>query len=170
MALEPWHTFLATIATAAAALMGLLFLGLSVNLRVLAAPGNAELRYVARATFLAYFGPFIASVLALIPQEPRPLGVELLIWSAVLVVAAVGVTRLRRAAAASRSGAQRRLYVLDVVVGWVLIIGRIGSALAFVAEEPWAIGVLAAVVVLALAYAIFNSWELVFRAAAASAD
>lgn len=52
--LVPWRDFNVSVVTAVAALLGLLFVALSLHLRALAAARNAELRSVARTVFLGY--------------------------------------------------------------------------------------------------------------------
>ncbi|HEY3219000.1 MAG TPA: hypothetical protein VGK15_07920, partial [Candidatus Limnocylindria bacterium] len=49
-----WHDFNLALVTAAAGLLGLLFVALSIHIRSLTSARNAELRSVARTVFLGY--------------------------------------------------------------------------------------------------------------------
>ena len=64
-ALVPWHDFNVALVTAAAALLGLLFVALSIHIRTLVQPRNAELRSVARTVFLGYVVSLAIGFLAL---------------------------------------------------------------------------------------------------------
>ena len=80
-ALLAWHDFNVALVTAAAALLGLLFVALSIHIRSLIQPRNAELRSVARTVFLGYVVALAIGFLALLPQTLRALGSELLVLS-----------------------------------------------------------------------------------------
>src|SRR5439155_3144034 len=79
-----WHDFNVALVTAAAGLLGLLFVALSIHVRTLTARRNAELRSIARSIFLGYVVSLGIGFLALMPQTLTALGGELL----VLVLAA----------------------------------------------------------------------------------
>ena len=64
-ALLAWHDFNVALVTAAAALLGLLFVALSIHIRSLIQPRNAELRSVARTVFLGYVVALAIGFLAL---------------------------------------------------------------------------------------------------------
>ena len=63
-----WHDFNISLVTASAGLLGLLFVALSIHVRVLSASRNAELRAVARSIFLGYVVSLGIGFLALMPQ------------------------------------------------------------------------------------------------------
>ena len=85
-----WNALLAVEAGAAATLMGLVFVALSINLsRILAAPGlpgrGAE-------SIMQFFQVFLISTVALIPRQPeRIFAIEILVIAAVSWVAQVTV-------------------------------------------------------------------------------
>jgi len=72
-----WHDFNVALVTAAAGLLGLLFVALSIHIRTLSAARNAELRSVARTVFLGYVVSLTFGFLALMPQTLSAFGVEL---------------------------------------------------------------------------------------------
>jgi len=71
-----WHDFYILAGTAAATLVGLLFVGLSLHLRVVIA--SSEVRSLARVT-LANFGAILfVALFMVIPQDRSTAGVELI--------------------------------------------------------------------------------------------
>lgn len=63
--------------------MGLLFVALSLHLRVLVGNGQPVLRAEARTVYLGDLGAFVTSVLALVPDQGlRLLGLEMLVYVA----------------------------------------------------------------------------------------
>jgi hypothetical protein len=78
-AVEGWHDFYLLIGTAAATLIGLLFVSLSLNVDVISREENADLRMLAAQTFTGFLNVAILAVLFLIPdQAPLGLGLPLL--------------------------------------------------------------------------------------------
>lgn len=74
-----WHDFYLMIGTAAATLIGLLFLSLSLNVKMITREVNADLRELATHTFGNFMSVLIFAVLFLIPhQAPEGLGLPLL--------------------------------------------------------------------------------------------
>ena len=79
---EPWSDFAVAAAGASAALAGLLFVAISINLRIIVEspriPGRAAHALVLLST------PIVVSLAVLIPQGPVALGVELVVIAAVV--------------------------------------------------------------------------------------
>ena len=99
-----WHDFNVALVTAAAGLLGLLFVALSIHIRALSEPRNAELRSVARSIFLGYVVALAFGFLALLPQSLSALGVELLV---LILPRRSRLPLLRGAACAPRAWATR---------------------------------------------------------------
>ena len=160
-ALLPWHDFNVALVTAAAALLGLLFVALSIHIRTLVQPRNAELRSVARTVFLGYVVSLAIGFLALLPQTLRALGVELLLLSlaSTLPFAAAARAGLR----ATGVGYRRSVTVVQFLAGFGIFIVTIAGSIGVLVEEPNALYVIAAVAILGLLWGVFNTWELIFR-------
>jgi len=156
-----WQVFYTTVAASAAALIGLLFVGLSLHLRTII--GTAEHTARAREAFGGLLSLLVLSILLLIPgQERWTLGGELLV--AGLVLALVGgrlnLQTLRKLAPRSRLHWTLRLAVLHLgtagilLAGISLIVGQLGGLY-------W----LVPTVVIYLMWSLVNAWLLVVEIA-----
>src|SRR5207244_6142587 len=114
--LPGWRAFRVGRGTASAALRGALFVALSLHVRTLVAPRNAELRSIARSIFRGYVVPFAVGFLELIPQNLSSLGVELIVLLLVSLIPFVAAARtgLR----ASGIGFDRRVTLLQSIGGF----------------------------------------------------
>jgi hypothetical protein len=80
--MSAWTSFFQTSAGAAATLVGLLVVAISINLtRIL---GFAQLPSRAGSALIPLAGVMVISILALVPQAPRSFGVEVLCAGAVI--------------------------------------------------------------------------------------
>jgi len=156
-----WHDFNVALVTAAAGLLGLLFVALSIHLRALNDQRNAELRSVARTVFLGYVVALAFGFLALLPQSLTAFGAELigLNVAALLPFAAAARSGLR----ATGVGYDRRVTMGQFAAGFVLIAISLTGAIGVTAGETWAIYLSAAIAILSLVWGVFNTWELIFR-------
>jgi hypothetical protein len=78
-AVDGWHDFYLLVGTAAATLVGLLFLSLSMNIEAITREANADLRVLAAQTFTGFLNVVMLAVLFLIPEQvPLGLGLPLL--------------------------------------------------------------------------------------------
>jgi hypothetical protein len=74
-----WHDFYLMVGTAAATLIGLLFVSLSLNVEVITRKSNADLRALATHTFGNFMSVLMFAVIFLIPEQtPAGLGFSLL--------------------------------------------------------------------------------------------
>lgn len=83
-----WAVFFASVTGAAAALTGLLFVAVSINLSKILS-GQAMLPARAAETLVVLLFVVISSALSLIPQDVQVLGVEILVLSVPLTVITV---------------------------------------------------------------------------------
>ena len=158
-ALAEWHDFFAAVAGVAATLVGLLFVALALNPRIMADASPAGLRIWAAQTFHDFLTVLVVALIVLIPDaEAVGLGVPLLLlgfW---------GVARVIWAA--------RRVHS-DPVPEWHgrRVLGRFASPLVGYAIAVWvgvqvlggdadAIGWLVATVFFLMVSAASNCWDL----------
>ena len=156
-----WHDFNVALVTAAAGLLGLLFVALSIHIRTLTEKRNAELRSVARSIFLGYVVSLGFGFLALMPQSLGALGLELL---------ALDIATSIPFAAAARSGLRatgvgfdRRVTVVQFIAGFGLFAFAITGSIGVAVGNTSALYVVAGIAIVALLWGVFNTWELIFR-------
>jgi len=156
-----WHDFNVSLVTASAGLLGLLFVALSIHVRVLSARRNAELRAVARTVFLGYVVSLAYGFFALVPQSLTAFGIELVVLDlvATLPFAAAARSGLR----ATGVGYDRNVTVWQFLAGFVLFIVAIAASIGVLVGETSALYVTAGAAVLSLLWGVFNTWELIFR-------
>jgi hypothetical protein len=155
--LAAWHELFVATATAAAALLGLIFVAISFHMREIETRPTLRLR--ARLNLQALGAVLTVSLAALLPgQGPRWLGAELLaIAFAYFGLVVAGWRRTAReihglpADVRFRVLLQNSVLILQIAAGVSLMIGR-GPGLYL--EAP--------MVLLALPVTIFNAWNIVF--------
>lgn len=156
-----WHDFNISLVTASAGLLGLLFVALSIHVRVLSATRNAELRAVARSIFLGYVMSLAIGFLALMPQSLSAFGLEVLVLLliATLPFGAAARSGLR----ATGLGYERKVTIWQFIAGFGLFIVSIAAGIGVFVGEAAALFVVAGVGVFSLLWGVFNTWELIFR-------
>ena len=162
-AVQGWHDFYVTAGAAAATLVGLLFVGLSLHIRVVTA--HVDVRSLARVTLTDFFAVLLIALLLLAPSPGGAFTAEWLIGIAVLSLglsirpAISGLTgrgsRLSLWTLLARFGVSAIAYVAVAASAVLLISGDVADAL---------IGLLDAVVLL-LMVAVRNTWDLLVTVA-----
>jgi len=157
-----WHDFYHVIGDASAALMGLLFVSLSLNVGVVTRKGNADLRLLAVQTFISYLATLMFAVIFLIPnQGPRGLGLPMM--GIDLIVLYVTVTRVLemhryqprfrgRVGFAFRFAAPLICFTAVLIIAVSVLMGKTGGLYWFVP-----------VVIVLFWIASINAWELLLQ-------
>ncbi len=99
--IEPWHEFYTAVSAAAATLIGLLFVSLSLNLKLVTGEQHTEIRALAIQTFVNFTYVLIISLIFLIPNlSPSGAGITFSIFGMLgtvsVVRAIIATTRERR--------------------------------------------------------------------------
>jgi hypothetical protein len=161
-AVEGWHDFYLMIGTAAATLVGLLFVSLSLNVDAITRPENADLRVLAAQTFTGFLNVVMLAVLFLIPhQGPNGLGLPLLGVSGYGLYETVGrffKTRRTQLHGWGRGGVARRFAVPTLCCVTLLIIAVL-VLLGGTSGLYW----LVPVMILLVVAASRNAWDLLLR-------
>lgn len=149
-----WHDLFIASAGAAAALAGLVFVAVSINIdRILQYVGVPER---ALQTVLLLIGALVVSIFGLVPQPTRALGIEvLLVGAALCALIAVTSRRTLRGAAGHRNWMVSR--VAGPLPGSVPYLAAGGSLVAGGGGGLWW---LLAGLVGALVGAVLNAWVL----------
>jgi uncharacterized membrane protein (DUF4010 family) len=88
--IKEWQNFYILVGTAAATLIGLLFVAVSIHIDIFHRKTSAVLRHFAALTFNCFFYVLLISILFLIPRlSPLGLGIPLLLLGALALVNAV---------------------------------------------------------------------------------
>jgi hypothetical protein len=158
-AIEGWHDFYMMVGTAAATLIGLLFVSLSLNVDVITRPENADLRVLAAQTFMSFLNVTMLAVLFLIPnQVPLGLGLPLLGVSGYGLYETVSrflKTRRARPRGWGRGGLPHR-FVVPTVCFLALLVVAASVLLGETGSLYWLVPVMILLVVAASS----NAWDL----------
>jgi hypothetical protein len=165
---ERWHDFYIMVGTAAATLIGLLFVGLSLNIETIRREAYADLQLLAMQTFNCFFYVLLFAILFLIPRQvPMGLGLPL------LSIGGLGLLNMVRQAIRTRKiqrvwgkSTVTQRFTLPVVslVGMVVI--SVSVLMGQTAGLYW----LVPVMILLLASASQNAWDLLIRIRASERD
>jgi modulator of FtsH protease len=161
--LVEWRELYVMLGGAAAALVGLLFVAVSLHVDTFVAPRAAPLRALALHTLLGYLLLLLLTICLLIPQQSaRRLGLEL----ALLGVVGLGwlpilVTRVVGDGAAWTSA--WRAWLRTFLVWGSTMVGLLTVAAALTAGEATALDWLPLVAVALLLGAVLTSWDLLLR-------
>ena len=164
--LAGWHDFFLATAGASAALLGLLFVGVSINLGTIAAAERADLRTRAAQAFSNLVFVVMIALIMLIP-DPEPSAIAL----SLAAVAAIGLARVIRNVGRIRGADQRIATILPTLrrIGWTavadVILAFTAWRLAQTAGEAAVISNLVAVVFVLLLGAADISWEMLTTSA-----
>ena len=163
-----WHDYNVSVVTAAAALLGLLFVALSLHLRALADPRNAELKSISRTVFLGYVTSLGMGFLALIPQGLESYGIELV---ALFLAALIPFANAARTGfQATGVGYDRRVTLVQFLVGVAMFVVSIAAAIVVGTGDERALYVIGAIPFLGLLWGVFNTFELIFRIRLGASD
>jgi hypothetical protein len=161
-AVEGWHDFYLMIGTAAATLVGLLFVGLALNADVITHKGNADLRLLAAQTFTNFLCVLMFAVVFLIPdQGPLGLGLPLLGidgFGLYITVHRFVEARRNRPRTWGRGSLARR-FVMPALCFVTLMAIVISVLLGKTGGLNW----LVPVMILLIVNASLNAWDLLLR-------
>jgi hypothetical protein len=110
--LDTWHDFFAAQAAAGAALTGLVFVAISINLQAVLTAKAVQGRAIEALVLLVSL--LIVGLLALIPEQGEiALGIELIIYGLILTIVLIRVG----SGIANRGGATGRQHLLRLMLG-----------------------------------------------------
>jgi hypothetical protein len=160
---DQWHDFFVMVGGSAAVLLGLVFVALSLNVRVVTQ--DATHRYRALDTLSGMAGVFVICALVLMGgQDHVAVGIEWFVVAAISVAVYVhGYVQ-----AARRGGSVAWLLGRRVVAIAVLYVGQLVGAALLVADYVAGLYVAAVAMVGALAFMISGAWLLVVGATSVS--
>ena len=163
--ISEWHDFYTLAGGAAATLLGLLFVAVSLNLRLFTDPAHPDLQSEAVSTFSSFLYLVLIALVALMPDlDPEGLAWPFLIFSLIeLVNTQREVGRARRLL-----GSGWRGYLLELAPTLCYLGVAAAAAAALLGSEGWLTsGWMVAIVATLLGSSTGNAWELLLRAATA---
>ncbi len=169
--LGEWTGFYALMGGAAATLLGLLFVAVSLRLDIFRRREVADVRLFAGYTLAVFLMAGAVAVLALAPHEnPRRLGMMLFALGVAGLLAQVGIVRVwlrlnRHAPDRGPAPGPSRWHDLAIMGGMVAIqFGLIAAAVLVRRSHPEALGLLAIVESLLLGVGTMAAWVLLSHA------
>jgi hypothetical protein len=155
---ELWHELFVGVAGAAAALTGLLFVSLSINLQQILQQSWLPRR--AGLTVLLLFEALVVAILGLVPgQSSAALGVELLGVGGAVWLFAIGVYTVRRPAV----DPYRLPRVVGVVLSQLATLPVVVAGASLVAQRGGGLYWLVPAIVLLLGVGVVNAWVLLIE-------
>ena len=156
---EAWETMFEMVALAAVTLTGLLFVGLSINLRSIVATPAHFAR--AREALITQLVLLIIAIFVLIPGQGRvALGIELVVLSIIVLAASLRLqsSTLQHLPAHRRRAWAKRLIVLNGASVGIAIAG-IGLVTRGLGGLLW----LVPTILTCLLWSTYNAWSLMIR-------
>lgn len=156
-----WHDFYILAGTASATLVGLLFVGLSLHLRIVVT--SSEVRSLARVT-LANFGAVLFVALFMVIPQGQPAVASQLIGSGIvsLIVAAPSLVAAgrRRGWTLEMRRADRARLVLRFGLSTISYLAIIVAGVLLLSSPTAAFTWLAIAIVILLVISLRNTWDL----------
>ena len=159
--MDEWHDFFLATAGASAVLVGLVFVGLSINLEMIMSNPAYGLTGRALEAMVLLMAVLIATCLLLVPAQGIVLaGVEVLAvgvadWGAIL---AIQLRQLRNWH--SLEASLRRILVTRVVAGQAATLPFVGAGVAILGWGEVGLFLLVSAVILTFIVAVGNAWVL----------
>lgn len=157
-AVAAWHDFYVMLGGASAALTGLLFVALSINLKQIKESKRIDLQAFVTQTFFYFLYVLLFSALFLIPDlAPRGLGIPLLVMGLIGLVSLIGrlVQMVRRPIEEWR----QRVFVL-FILPTIAFVGLVLVAIAILNAQTDALYWMVAVMLTLIALATGNTYRI----------
>ena len=159
--IKEWLTFYLLTGTAAATLIGLLFVAVSINIHVFQSKARPDLQQFAALTFNCFFYVLVISILFLIPGlTPAGLGVPLLLLGGLgLTNTVLQIYRIRKVQVQKEGNDMAARFATPILC----LLGLAVFAAGVIMQIAWSLYGLVVVVILLLASASVNAWTLLVR-------
>ena len=164
----PWQNFYLLVGTAAATLIGLMFVAVTFGAGRITSQTTAAARAFIDPPFTHFVTVLLAACLMLVPtMSATLLAAALVVVSALRAIALVGIGRRMREAHAAYHDLELSDWILGFVLPALCYAGLVACGVGFVARRSEAPSGLAAVVLTMLLVGIFGAWELIIWLATA---
>jgi hypothetical protein len=156
---ESWENFAVIVGGAAAALLGLLFIAISIRVNLVAA--STELRSRAAQILVLFGAVLVVAILLVVPEQPLPLlGAEFVVLSLGM---GVGLHVLERRAG-ELTGDQRIGPILELVSpNTITALPLLAAGIVLICGQQWGLYVLVVPVLAAFVGGLTNAWLFMVR-------
>jgi hypothetical protein len=153
--IDAWHDFFAAQAAAGAALAGLVFVAISINLQRLLAARAVQGRAIEALMLLLSL--LMVGLLALIPdQGETALGIEFIVFGILMAATLIAVG----SGASNAGGATRRQYLTRVVLGQLAILPVVIAGISLLAGDGGGLYWIALATIAAIIAGMIGAWVL----------
>jgi modulator of FtsH protease len=153
--IDAWHDFFAAQAGAGAALTGLVFVAISINLQRVLSTRAVQGRAVEALTLLVSL--LIVGLLALIPEQgEKALGIEMILFGALLACVLIWVGF----GAEKAGGATRGQYLLRLTLGQLASLPLVAGGISMLVEDGGGLYWLAGAAIAAIVAGLIGAWVL----------
>ena len=159
--IHEWETFYLLTGTAAATLIGLLFVAVSLHLELFHRKAFADLPHFAALTFNCFFYVLLISILFLIPRlSPLGLGIPLFLLGGLgLINAVIQQSRSRKIQSDRQTAGMASRFNLPIFC----LSGMVIIAIGIMSHFSQSLYGLVVVIILLLASASQNAWTLLIQ-------
>jgi hypothetical protein len=159
--MDEWHDFFLAQAGAAGVLTGLVFVAVSINLRVIVSEPDSGLPGRAAEALILLVGVLTASVLLLVPgQGPLIVGAEVLVVGLVTWGCVVTIQLMRLRSWGTMRPDLRQAFVVRVALGQIATLPLVVAGIAVLVGGLGGLYWLVAGMVFSTLVALFEAWVL----------
>jgi hypothetical protein len=156
-----WQNFYILVGTAAATLIGLMFVAVTFGASLMTPQSTPTARAFIDPPFAHFVTVLLSACLLLIPtMRPHVLGGALLAMTLLRAAALINVQRRLREAHQKFGDLDLSDWLMGVVLPAACYLGLVATACGFFADVPLAFEALAVLVILILLLGVFGAWEL----------
>jgi hypothetical protein len=156
-----WQNFYILVGTAAATLIGLMFVAVTFGAGLVTQQSTPSARAFLDPPFTHFVTVLLTACLMLIPtMSPSVLGVALVVVTLIRTVALVSVHRRMREAHAKFGDIELSDWLMGIVLPFCCYLGLVVAGAGFLTLKTAAFDVLAVVIISVLLLGIVGAWEL----------
>jgi len=156
-----WQTFYVLVGTAAATLVGLMFVAVTFGANLVKVESAETARSFIDPSFTHFVQVLFTSCLVVIPGvPPAPLGVLLLIVGGLRVLALIRIFRHMRIAHRVNNDIELSDWMSSIVLPALCHALLVATGIGFLRDWPWAFVALALATLAILMIGVFGAWEI----------
>jgi hypothetical protein len=156
-----WQNFYILTGTAAATLIGLMFVAITFGAGLMSAQSTPSARAFIDPPFTHFVTVLLSACLMLVPtMTPTVLGGALIVVTLLRTLALVRVKRTLHEAHARFGDIELSDWMMGIVLPFLCYVGLIAAGAGFLTLKAAAFDVLAVVIIVVLLLGVFGAWEL----------